>query len=235
MYMRKKNLYLGTIAVLFLIACAWSIPLVAASQVQGANATFVSSTTGTSPATTTAPAIGGNITAVNISGSSITDRWAGFYGNISGVVRLADAAGNKFYQWSINVITGAVVYATNGTVSNWSTLVPASYVNMPAYLVQSAADNYSNTFVANETFSTNLRSINNVFYTYTLNGSVQNSSFKTYSLAASVNASAQDNSTLVFAGKAVQQSNTFDNNAADFQIIAPARSLTTYYFYLELP
>jgi len=206
-----------------------------ASAPQGANATFVSSSTGTAPAPTTLTAIGGNVTAVNISGTSVTDRWAGFFGNISGTVRLADSTGNKFYQWTVNVITGSVVYATNGTVSNWSTLQAATYNAMPSYLIQSAADNYSNTFTLNETFTTPLRTVTNVNYTYTLNASGQNSAFKTYAMTADVNASADDNSTLVFAGKAVQQSNSFNNGAVDFQIIAPARTATTYYFYLELP
>jgi len=221
--------------ILLLLCVSFIVPFTSAAQVQGANATYVQSSTGTAPLTTSAPAIGGNITAVNISGSSITDRWTGFYGNISGIVRLADAAGNKFYQWTINVITGAIVYASNGTVSNWSTLAPARFVDMPSYLIQTAADNYSNTFFQNETFTTNLQSIPNTFYTLTLNSSVQNSTFKTYAFTADVNATADDNSTIIFAGKAVQQSNAFNNAAADFQIIAPARSATTYYFYLELP
>lgn len=230
----KTNKYIQILAIFATLA----LLLVGASyaaDIQGANTTVVQSSTGPTVAATTVNAIGGNVTAVNINGTAITDRWAGFYGNISGVVRLSDSTGNKFYQWTVSQLTGSVVYATNGTVSNWSTLDVATYSNMPSYLQQSAADNYSNTFTSNEAFTTNLRSVAGVDYTYTLNASGQNSQFKTYAMTADVSASANDNSTIVFAGKAVQAANSFNGGAADFQIIAPARTQTTYYFYLELP
>lgn len=228
----KKTITIISLSIaLFLLIMSISF----AADIEGTNVTFVSSSAGVGIAPATLGALGGNVTSVNINGSSVTNRWTGFFGNISGIVRLSDAAGNRFYSWTINVITGAVVYATNGTVSNWSTLSNTTFQTMPSYLQQTAADNYSRTFTAAENFTTNLRTIPGVDYAYTLNYTGQNSTFKTYAMTADLNAANDDNQTIVFAGKAVQQSNAFNNESVDFQIIAPARTLTTYYFYLELP
>lgn len=231
--MKTENLL--KIVIFLTLTLLFCVSLSFGADIQGANTSVTKSSTGVPLSATSQVGVGGNLTAVNINGSAITDRWTGFYGNISGIVQLADAAGNQFYKWTITQITGSVVYATNGTVSNWSTLQAATFNSMPFYLKQTAADNYSNTFTSNEAFTTNLRTVPSVDYTYTLNSTAQNSVFKTYAMTADINSSADDNATIVFAGKAVQADNAFDNSAVDFQILAPARSLTTYYFYLELP
>jgi hypothetical protein len=206
-----------------------------AEQTQGASSTLISNTGAATSSATILNSAGGNASAVNIVGTSNTDKWTGFYGNISVDIRLSDSAGNNLYRWTVSSTNGSVVYVTNGTVTNWSSLSAARLVDFPSYLAENAADNYSNTFTGNEAFTSNLRIVNNVDYAYTLNSSGLSSEFKTYAMTADINSTNNDNATMVFAGKVVSQANSFIDIGADFQIIAPANSETSYFFYLELP
>jgi hypothetical protein len=72
----------------------------------------------TSSATTGVQA--GNVTELNLTGTSITDHWAGFYGDISGNMTLGDSSGHSFYDWTgINSAAGEVYASTSNAVA-WS-------------------------------------------------------------------------------------------------------------------
>ncbi len=64
-------------------------------------------------------AYAGNVTGLDIKAASITQAWAGFYGNITGNILLDDALNNTMYNWSMTTIAGEV-YASNGSVTDWS-------------------------------------------------------------------------------------------------------------------
>ncbi len=179
---------------------------------------------------------GGQVQEVNVSGYTITNKWAGFFGQVSGDIRLGDSAGNIFYQWTVNDPTGAVVYAvTNGTVSDWSdtNIAPlyGSDTILPSFLT-SGADSFNNTFTSQETFTSNSLTINNVNYTTTWESGTQGSNFKTYALKASTEG------LMVWAAKAVSDTTGFNGNAVDYQVLVGLTSQTQQvpvYFYLELP
>ena len=68
----------------------------------------------------------GNVTELNISGSGVTDHWAGFYGEISGNITLGDTSGNVFYDWTgLNALSGEV-FASNDSSVNWTGIGCAS-------------------------------------------------------------------------------------------------------------
>ncbi len=68
----------------------------------------------------------GNVTELNISGTAVTEHWAGFYGEITGDITLANAAGNVFYNWTgLGSISGEVFASTDNAVS-WSGIGCAS-------------------------------------------------------------------------------------------------------------
>ena len=175
---------------------------------------------------------GGNVTEVNVSAYQVTTKWAGFYGTVSGDIRLADAANHIFYQWTVNDPTGGVVYATTGVITNWdsSNIAPlyASDGYLPTFLI-SGTDSFNNTFTQREEFSSPSLTISNVNYTVT---NPTASSFKTYALRTS------DGSVLIWAGKINAGQTTFNGKSGDYQILAGVMDQsnpTTYYFYLELP
>ncbi len=66
-------------------------------------------------------AIAGNVTELDISGTSITQSWQGYFGNVSGIITLDDASNNTLYNWSLASPEGEV-YATNGTVVTWTNI-----------------------------------------------------------------------------------------------------------------
>jgi hypothetical protein len=89
---------------------------------------------------------GGNITAANISGSTLTDRWAAFYGNITGTVALKSAAATIF-SWTWAVASGGEVCASELSSTGYTTgLTAASAANInTAYSMGTTVDNATNT------------------------------------------------------------------------------------------
>jgi hypothetical protein len=172
---------------------------------------------------------GGNASELNISGVGITSRWGGFFGFVSGGIQLADAAANKFFEWTVTNFTNSVVYAANASVSDWD-LRAMNQSNLPAD-VMAGQDRYNVTFIYTDTFQTNgVGPIANAPYAKTYQGGSLGV-LRTYALITN------DNAVNVWAGIALQNSTSFrTGERVDYQIIAPARtSGTQYNFYLELP
>ncbi len=176
----------------------------------------------------------GNVTNVNVTSIAITTRWAGFFGQVSGEIFLGDSSGNKFFEWTVSNVTGAVVFATNTTVSDWtnSNIVAANNSVLPPYLKTSASDNYNNTFNATDTFSSLSITESNTSYTETFQNGTRGT-LRTYAL----HSTADD--ALIFAGIAQDNAESFKTNGTtstktDYQLLLPAQSITTYNFYLEL-
>jgi hypothetical protein len=64
-----------------------------------------------------ADAYAGNVTELTIYGDAITSAWQGYFGQVSGVIRLANAAGNAMYNWSFASPDGEVYATTAGSVA----------------------------------------------------------------------------------------------------------------------
>lgn len=62
---------------------------------------------------------GGNVTEVNVTSTGSTDKWQGFYGNVSGNLALGDGA-TVFFNW-----TGAsfsAIFASPGSTVDWGSV-----------------------------------------------------------------------------------------------------------------
>ncbi len=222
-----KKYMTALIALLVLLA----VPLAYAAP-DGATVTVGATERGTENTAGTAATTAGNVTEVNVSGTAITTRWAGFFGNISAGLVLSDAANNKFYEWTVTDVSGSVVYAADAAVTDWSTtnIVAATTADMPAFLTGTTADNYTNTYNAQEAFTSSTYNIPNTNYVATYsNGAAGN--LKSYSLKATTE------NALIWAGKALNDETSFDGGQVDYQVLVPVdgTTSTTYNFYLELP
>ena len=197
---------------------------------QGASTSFGNSTTGNGSTSTTVVIEAGNLSYVNVSTIAITDKWAGFFGEVSGNFQLADSGGNVFYQWSVSNVTDVVVYAANETITDWSggNIEAANYTHIPDFLKTNSADNYTNTFGSIEEFNSTSLAVANTSYTVTYQ-SGSPGPLRTYALYSPADTA------LILAGKAIDSVTGFDGTAVDYQIIVPANTTTTYYFYMELP
>ncbi len=61
----------------------------------------------------------GNITQLNIAGSSTTKSWAGYFGNVSGYLTLSDSNNRSLFNWTSATPLGEI-YATTSQTINWS-------------------------------------------------------------------------------------------------------------------
>jgi len=59
----------------------------------------------------------GNLTEIILSGFSNTNSWQGYYGNVSGVIFLADSLGHVMYNWSAENAIGEVFSSTSDLIS----------------------------------------------------------------------------------------------------------------------
>lgn len=62
----------------------------------------------------------GNVTHLVMEGSSVTQSWQGYVGNITGTITLDDSSNYTLYDWTLANPSGEV-YATNASTVDWST------------------------------------------------------------------------------------------------------------------
>ena len=223
--MFKKNMWL-----VFLVLISLSIMPLASAAPTGGQVTAGASERGTESSSQTVNAEGGNVTYVDVTGTSITGRWAGFYGNVSGGIKLTDSSANSFFEWTVSNVSGAVVYATSAAVSDWTdaNIVAATNAMMPSYVNGTYTDNFTNTFAASEAFTSASITEASTPYAATWQSGAQGT-LKTYALHATAEGAN------IFAGKAQDDVAGFKGTSVDYQIIVPAQSSVAYNFYLELP
>jgi hypothetical protein len=75
----------------------------------------LNSTRATPDPSTTVQASAGNVTTLGISGSTTTQTWQGYVGNISGVLVLQDSLNFTLYNWSDSSPRGEI-FASNDTI-----------------------------------------------------------------------------------------------------------------------
>ena len=218
----KKILTLLVVMAMCIMPMAFAAPT-------GGTVDELAQETGAAAVVQTVDIEGGNVTGVNVSTTSITGRWAGFWGNITGGIELSDSSANKFYEWTVSNMDGAVVYVSNGTVSDFGSLAAATVSDLPSYITGAATDNFSNTFTATEIFnSSSVTNITSTPYAQSWQSGSQGT-LKTYALK-------DTDGDLVWAGKAQNDVTGFNGETLDYQILVPADStVVTYSFYLELP
>jgi hypothetical protein len=224
-----NKLVIGGVFLIVLVSTLILFVSLAAAAPTGG--TLVNGTTehGTGTASGTFTAQGGNVTQINVSGTMMTTKWAGFYGIISGGIQLADATANTFYQWTISNFTGAVVYAANSSVSSWDLRAINESV-APMGIRTAGSDDYNHTFTVNASFNSSSIGIAATPYVRTYQGGSQGQ-LRTYGLVTS------DNAINIWAGVAIDNTTSFKTGQnVDYQILVPAKTTgTTYNFYLELP
>ncbi|MEK6968656.1 MAG: hypothetical protein AABX51_08605 [Nanoarchaeota archaeon] len=238
-------------AVVFLVALAYA----AQAEPVGANATKVgnSQRAGLYNTSLSVPAQAGNVTEVLVVSNSVTKHWQGYFGNVTGSIILANAAGNNLYQWPMGIVRGEIFASRNSSRINWTGVncaAQGNVVNEDAYVNASPTidlDSVNQTFnyTTHPTFQISSNTLTgcpstpvngssataagfwNVFLTD--NGTDPVSSIDDISIYA----------TLIDADKI-----GFNGNTYDFQMLVgengngseefPNGNPTTYFFYVEL-
>lgn len=180
---------------------------------------------------------GGNISAADISGTVLTDRWAAYYGNLSGSIILGSDASNVIFTWAWTPASGGEVCLSTNSNYDFTTgptaAAAADIDNAAAWNFGTAADNAANTFV---------------------NGTCSNLVFAQSTAAAPIRAAHESGSTFETCAiddgtvgptkgdfafcTAIQNGGTaFDASTVDYEIMVPtafgAAATENYYFYVE--
>ena len=197
------------------------------------NATTTNGSKETSPSQTGYPSNqseGGYITNIEIyTANSQTQKWQGYYGNVSGNIYLNDSTDNSMYTWVVN-LTNTFVYATtNSTLPSWSSLVVADNASLDSlWNFGASSDNITNTYVpsaATPNFAG--RSVANPLNVTTAAG------YLDY-VVAGVDVSTKTN--VLWAGTIYSGMTNFKGNPADYELLVPVDPTgpDVYYFYIEL-
>jgi len=233
-------------AALFLIGGIFSVGVIALEPT-GAN--YSGETTQATNLSNGEPeshdAYAGNVTEMDVEGPSVSQYWQGYYGNVSGRVELANAAGNIMYNWSGSESVTGEVYVSNvssgiiwGSVQCLDVLVNSTNFEGDFNVSQASPEGLNETFSANDhaAFSTASVSFsaNDCNSTKILNSS-GDGAFDEVLLTDSTGAT-----NLIFAAIINQDTIGFDGATHDFQMLVLENGAsgvadpTTYYFYTEL-
>jgi len=110
----KKEMLISYLIILLLTTAATTV--LANPDPSGATASPLKTERSIADVANSHPAFAGNVTEIDIYGESISITWQGYFGNVSGVVTLDDAANHSLYNWTLASPDGEV-YAANGTVT----------------------------------------------------------------------------------------------------------------------
>lgn len=235
--LEKRVMLLSVIALLAITIVGFAL----ADPVATGTLTPTSSSRGTDAGSGQLDAQGGNVTNVDIASTSITSKWAGFYGDITGVVSLENGGGAVFYNWTSASPTGQV-YATRDSSPTWGSIACASEANAGTegdeLNLNSGLDNITNTFCEtcgnHSAFSVGVTSF-----------TADECSLRTNAYDNNGNQTTNWDQVLLYEGSNVvystiinQDTTGFDGSTYDFQLLVGENSstsvLTTYYFYVEI-
>ncbi|MBW6442807.1 hypothetical protein K0A97_03470 [Patescibacteria group bacterium] len=248
---------------LFLSLLILLVPYVIASIPQGVDPEEGNSTRPPIQDPQSVEAQAGNVTELNINGFATTKTWQGYFGNVSGTIRLADASSNIMYNWTQANPRGQVYATTNDTIL-WENIqcfnLTASgtfgaeppqepgvgKVNLNGLnytqlhdmfnIPAYAADGVNNTFISedHDVFYTASLQFNSICPTAKLFTSVPGEVFQNVLLYEPISRS------VIFTALLEVQKLGFDNRSHDFQMIVldDGREVdidtTTYYFFVEI-
>ncbi|MCX9082674.1 MAG: hypothetical protein OIN83_10800 [Candidatus Methanoperedens sp.] len=198
------------------------------------NATTTNGSKETSPSQTGYPSNqseGGYITNIEIyTANSQTQKWQGYYGNVSGSIYLNDSSSNSMYAWTVD-LNNTFVYATiNSTLPNTAGLYNITNSSLDTlYNFTASSDSISNTYF-NYTGSQNFagRTVVNPLSATTSAG------YSDY-VVSDVESGAVKND-ILWAGLINVSKTGFKGQDADYELLVPVDSYLAdiYYFYIEL-
>jgi hypothetical protein len=237
----KLEAYMKKIVLLMTVLGLLYTGITSVFGVQGATVISAGSSSRANFANTSTATIGveaGNVTELNISGTSVSEHWAGFFGDITGSVTLQSSDGSVFYNWSgLNAISGEVFASTDNAVS-WNgigcadageiTAIEAA-LGIGATDADTIALTYSSTSPSFQVAGTAVNACDST-NTYVNNGVKDPTTFYQVLLT-------DTEGDAVYTTLINQSTQGFDGNNHDFQLLvgeSDAAGVTPMYFYLEL-
>ncbi|MEK6968657.1 MAG: hypothetical protein AABX51_08610 [Nanoarchaeota archaeon] len=193
----------------------------------------------------------GNVTELNIVGTSITKYWQGYFGNITGTIMLGDANGKNLYQWALASPRGEIYAARNGSGISWANVGCANSSQVenednfiganPAETIDSVNKTFS--YTTHPSFAIAGRGINGC-RSVSVNGTGNGDLFWEALLIDNGSQVAMYDDILIYTGLIDADTVGFTGSSYDFQMIVgengngseefPNGNPTNYYFYVEI-
>jgi len=180
---------------------------------------------------------GGNITSANVAANTLTDRWAGFFGNVTGNIYLTDNSGNTtnyLFMWTASSPTGYVCVSENNNFPFGSATNATAAGIDGAWSFGAATDNATNTFTTSTCDITFYNPYVEITDTATAKNAT-NSAFETCAIDDGTSSPAETD--FAFCTAINQSGKNYLNQSADYELIVPTTvgsATETYYFYAEL-
>ena len=173
---------------------------------------------------------GGNITQVNVSATALTDKWALFYGNVTGTVVLRDSASTA-YTWTYSSGGSGEVCVSTATTFPSGTLANASASNIDTLWGLGISDNAINTL--NNTCPSDII-VNGQTVTTPVAIKIQGDS-NFYTCGLQTGTGAKNN--YAFCTNISDSGINYANSPNNYELMVPTTpgaGTETYYFYIEL-
>jgi hypothetical protein len=226
--MNMRNLVIFSVVFLLLAGSAF-----AASRTNAVASDFLPRWAPTATGSLTTE--GGNVSETNLTGITLTDRWAGMFGNVSGLVVLTDSyhTALTLYNWSWSAANGGLACASQGTAFDFSAATAANAQNVDLnWSFGAATDNATNTFSGT---CSDL-----IFTQKTVSNAIRISHVgkSTYDTCAITDNTAVDKTNFAFCSNISTSGTNYFGNNSNYELMVPvtfgAGQYETYYFYLEL-
>ena len=233
--------------LLFLINILFIISIARVSSVPSGptSVTNIGSSRYSLPNAANISAVAGNVTELNFAGTTITQTWQGYFGNVTGTIILGNSNNNTLYNWNLTSPAGQIYATRVVTVPVWANIRCANQteVNVEdlALGINQSVDGDS----VNRTF-TNTTGFNS-FYVGSLNiNATQNCrAVQLFNSTGQVSPNfaevlLSDTNTLIYTGLISNPALGFDNRTHQFEMLVGQNghlggtTSTPYYFYLEL-
>ncbi len=251
---REAGIFLCSLLLLLVVTAAAAETLPEGPT----NITVINSTRRSAAAAASVSASAGNVTQINLDGTTVTQTWQGYYGNITGTITLDDSTNNTLYDWNLANPKGEIYASTSSSIDfsqdniicyNFSSDVPAAYTSLSEFetslgLDSADVDGVNETFLEYQNHSS--------FYTGTnfVNGSMgancpnvrlyNSTEESTEGLFEEILLYDLANHEVLYTSIIEDDEIGFTNYSMDFQMIVGEdghsgdNNPTTYYFYIEL-
>jgi len=221
----KFRLPVYLMLVLALASFAYALP-------SGATVTAGTPETGAGAGAGSVAAQGGNITEVDLTASTITDSWQGFFGEVSGNITLEDASGDVFYAWDLATTSGEVLASRNSTI-DFTTVAGVEVCTVDETLTGTGNDRTNLTFT-NATIAPPIVvagvSIDEACQVFTyVNNQSQSADFEEIILSAT-------GVTSIYTTRIEADTTGYDGATHDYQLLVAETenaSISTYFFFVE--
>ena len=236
--MRKMMIAIIAVAMLVLSAAVLANPTGPTQLGIGASSRYGASTNGYQ-----VNAYAGNVTELDINGTSITQGWQGYFGNVLGTIVLGDNNNKTLYDWSLTTPSGEI-FASRSSITDWTGVRCANSTEIAS---EETALNFSLTAKdgIDETFGTPNHpsfyvgsksiGVNSCNSTNLHNSTGQSEATKWYEVLLS-----DGSSDMVYTSLLENNKDGFNGSNYDFQMIVGEdghngdTSTTPYYFWVEL-